>query len=302
MLLSGYQLRMPITEILRAHPKVIFFTDFDGTITQTDTNDYMTDEHGMGLAARKVINDKILDGKDSFRDGFQQMINSWKVSLSEMISILEDNITMDPYFKDFVIWAKAHDVPVVVVSSGMTPVIAALLKKMLGQELFKDIEVVANGVRLVQPGQSFDKRATEGWNIDFHDDSSFGHDKSLTIRPYANAIAEMVDEDEKPTLLYAGDGVSDLSAARETDLLFAKEGRDLITYCEREGIPFTTFKDWSSILAETKDIYEGRRSVKKVAEEGLKRHRTNSMTAPRPPRGSYHRKMSMSADQKPTTH
>ena len=49
--------------------------------------------------------------------------------------------------------------------------------------------------------------------------SDFGHDKSLTIRPYANLPA-----DQRPTLFYAGDGVSDLSAARETDLLFAKKG------------------------------------------------------------------------------
>jgi len=32
-------------------------------------------------------------------------------------------------------------------------------------------------------------------------------------------------DSERPTLFYAGDGVSDLSAARETDLLFAKKGR-----------------------------------------------------------------------------
>jgi 2-hydroxy-3-keto-5-methylthiopentenyl-1-phosphate phosphatase len=49
--------------------------------------------------------------------------------------------------------------------------------------------------------------------------SGFGHDKSLTIRPYAN-----LPSDQRPTLFYAGDGVSDLSAARETDLLFAKKG------------------------------------------------------------------------------
>jgi len=287
---------MPFPETLNAKPKVIFFTDFDGTITQQDTNDYITDEHGMGLQARKIINDKILDGHDSFRNGFQQMINSWKLSLPELISILESYITLDPYFKDFVIWAKAHNIPIIVLSSGMVPVIAALLKKLLGDDLMKDIEIIANSTQLVSPGYSLDKPATQGWNIKFHDDSSFGHDKSLTIRPYATAIAEMADENTKPTLLYAGDGISDLSAARETDLLFAKEGRDLVTYCDREGIPFTTFKDWNTILEETKDIYEGKKSVRKAAEEGLVRHRTNSMSQSARPqlRETYHRKMSMS--------
>lgn len=50
-------------------------------------------------------------------------------------------------------------------------------------------------------------------------DSHFGHDKSLTLRPYAQ-----LPEDKRPTMFYAGDGVSDLSAASETDLLFAKKG------------------------------------------------------------------------------
>lgn len=49
--------------------------------------------------------------------------------------------------------------------------------------------------------------------------SHFGHDKSLTLRPYAQLPA-----DKRPTMFYAGDGVSDMSAARETDLLFAKKG------------------------------------------------------------------------------
>lgn len=55
-------------------------------------------------------------------------------------------------------------------------------------------------------------------------------------------------------MFYAGDGVSDLSAARECDLLFAKEGMDLVTYCVRENIPFTTFADWSSIKAKVQSI------------------------------------------------
>ena len=61
--------------------------------------------------------------------------------------------------------------------------------------------------------------------------------------------------------------MSDLSAARETDLLFAKKGHDLVNYCEREGVPFTVFEDWKSIMATTQAIFEGQTTVKKVAAE-----------------------------------
>jgi hypothetical protein len=29
---------------------------------------------------------------------------------------------------------------------------------------------------------------------------------------------------------------------------------DLVTYCEREGVPFTVFEDWGSILETTRKI------------------------------------------------
>jgi hypothetical protein len=70
--------------------------------------------------------------------------------------------------------------------------------------------------------------------------------------------------------LYAGDGVSDLSAARETDLLFAKKGHDLVTFCEREGVPFALFEDWGDILPKAKEIFEGKTDVRRMAEKGRK--------------------------------
>ena len=66
-------------------------------------------------------------------------------------------------------------------------------------------------------------------------------------------------------------GVSDLSAARETDLLFAKKGYDLVSYCEREGVPFTLFENWKSIMATTKAIFEGTTTAKDVAAESAEK-------------------------------
>ncbi|KAK3059677.1 hypothetical protein LTS18_010290 [Coniosporium uncinatum] len=93
-------------------------------------------------------------------------------------------------------------------------------------------------------------------------------------------------------MFYAGDGVSDLSAARETDLLFAKKGKDLVTYCVKEEIPFTVFESWQTIFNKTKDILyvpshpcfnirialtalvsEGKTDVKEAAQEGFKQYK-----------------------------
>jgi 2-hydroxy-3-keto-5-methylthiopentenyl-1-phosphate phosphatase len=67
-------------------------------------------------------------------------------------------------------------------------------------------------------------------------------------------------------MFYAGDGVSDLSAAKETDLLFAKSGKDLVTYCENEKVPFVTFNDWSTIHQTCKDIVAGKITVQEAAK------------------------------------
>ncbi|KAL2131877.1 hypothetical protein VTI74DRAFT_4489 [Chaetomium olivicolor] len=242
---------------LKTSPKFIFFTDFDGTITMQDSNDFMTDNLGFGPELRKQGNADVLYGRRDFRDAFRDMLDSINTPFDECIDILRRNISLDPGFKAFYEWARENNVPIVVLSGGMEPIIRALLAHMLGQEAADVMQIVSNDVA-PREGKSINEAG--GWQIVYHDDSGFGHDKSLEIRPYARLPAE-----ERPVLFYAGDGVSDLSAAKETDLLFAKAGRDLITYCEKENVPFTTFNDFSDILATVKDIVAGKLTVKEAA-------------------------------------
>ncbi|KAH6634797.1 HAD-like domain-containing protein [Chaetomium sp. MPI-SDFR-AT-0129] len=242
---------------LKTNPKFIFFTDFDGTITVQDSNDYMTDNLGFGTALRKEGNADVLYGRRDFRDSFRDMLDSVKTPFNECIDILRQNITLDPGFKAFFEWASENNVPIVVLSGGMTPVIRALLAHLLGEEAVDTLQIVSNDVA-PRDGKSINEEG--GWQIVFHDDSGFGHDKSLEIRPYARLPAE-----ERPVLFYAGDGVSDLSAAKETDLLFAKSGRDLVTYCEKEEVVFTTFNDFSDIHNTVKEIVAGKLTVKEAA-------------------------------------
>ncbi|PSN62015.1 2-hydroxy-3-keto-5-methylthiopentenyl-1-phosphate phosphatase-like protein [Corynespora cassiicola Philippines] len=251
---------------MKTNPKFIFFTDFDGTITLQDSNDFLTDTIGFGREKRRQLNLDCLEDRINFRDSFQQMMDSVTRPYNECIQYLVDNIKLDPYFKEFFEWALANNVPVVVLSSGMEPVIKALLKALVGPDAEK-MQVLGNfaGPR---PGKSIDEEG--GWQIIFrHPESGFGHDKSVDLRRYSS-----LDEDVRPTMFYAGDGVSDLSAARETDLLFAKKGHDLISYCARENVPFTVFEDWSSILAKCKEIVEGKTTVQEAAQQGFEDYKS----------------------------
>ncbi|KAI1881334.1 hypothetical protein JX265_000160 [Neoarthrinium moseri] len=240
---------------LRTNPKAIFFTDFDGTITLQDSNDYMTDNLGFGTALRKQGNHDVLEGRKTFRASFQEMLDSVDTPFDECIRVLLANVVLDPKFKEFYAWCRANNVPVVVLSGGMQPVIRALLAHLVGEEEVRDMQIVSNDVA-PRPGKTIND--VGGWNIVYHDDSDFGHDKSLEIRPYA-ALPE------RPVMFYAGDGVSDLSAAKETDLLFAKAGRDLVQYCIRESVPYTEFHDFGDIHKVVKSVVDGEISVKAAA-------------------------------------
>jgi len=174
------------------------------------------------------------------------MMESVHTPYNECIRLLIANIKLDTGFAAFFHWSLANNIPIVVLSSGMVPIIRALLAHMIGPEAEK-IQIVANHVQY-KDGKGPDDE--DAWELVFqHPESGFGHDKSKTIRPYAQ-----LPEGERPVLFYAGDGVSDLSAARETDLLFAKKGMDLVTYCVREEVPFTLFEDWSDIEKKVKEV------------------------------------------------
>ncbi|KAK8208010.1 hypothetical protein M8818_004048 [Zalaria obscura] len=259
------------------NPKFIFFTDFDGTITMTDiplsrvlvlgpfAKSPQTDNIGFGTELRKKGNRDVLEGTKSFRDSFKEMMDSVKLPYNQCIDYILKHIKLDPGFNDFFKWSLENKIPVVVLSSGMEPIIRALLEKLVGPDA-KNIDVISNTVR-ARPGKTINDEG--GWEIVFHDpESGFGHDKSLTIRPYAELPAE-----QRPTLFYAGDGVSDLSAARETDLLFAKKGHDLISYCVRENIPFTVFEDWSAIKAKVQEIVAGKITVHEAAQKGFEEYK-----------------------------
>ncbi|ODV66881.1 hypothetical protein HYPBUDRAFT_166799 [Hyphopichia burtonii NRRL Y-1933] len=177
-------------------PKAIVFTDWDGTVTLQDSNDYLTENLGFGRPKRLEINDDILDGKISFREGFRKMLESIPTPFPECVEFLLQHIKLDPGFKQFYEWAESHQIPVIVVSSGMKPIIHALLKKLVGEEAIKNIEIISNDVEIHD--------AKGGWEIIYKDPTSdFGHDKSNSIKEYLKIHNYSANP---PTLFYCGDG------------------------------------------------------------------------------------------------
>ncbi|GAA5978173.1 hypothetical protein JCM11641_001124 [Rhodosporidiobolus odoratus] len=250
---------MVSSDIPHSTAPFILFSDFDGTITTRDSNDCATDELGFGVDRRRALNVEILEQRVTFRDAFADMLQSVADNGKDFESVkkyLVEHITLDEGFKSCNDWCKEHDLPVVIVSSGMKPIIQAILTNLVGEADAAKIDIIANDVELLEGGK---------WKIKYrHPESGFGHDKSKATAPYRSLP-------HRPLLFFCGDGVSDLSAARAADLLFVKvipgHTNDLSVHCLREKIPFVPFEDFERVKEVIRSVVEGGKSVEQVLSE-----------------------------------
>lgn len=89
----------------------------------------------------------------------------------ECIDFLVKNIKLDPHFNEFFKWASENNIPVVVLSSGMEPIIKALLASLVGPDS-ENMHVIGNSVH-ARPGKKMDEEG--GWELVFHDDRLAHH-------------------------------------------------------------------------------------------------------------------------------
>ena len=159
----------------------------------------------------------------SSRKAILEQMHSLDISMERCIEFQCKYIELDPHFVTFYNWARAADIPVVILSGGLRPLILALLAKLLGKEEAERIELVSNDVEF----EGDDGKGGQGqrqWKVRFHDGSDLGCDKASEIDKYAARYQGLTDA-ERPALLFAGDGITDLCAAGSCDLLFAKSGK-----------------------------------------------------------------------------
>lgn len=148
-------------------PSFIFFTDFDGTITLRDSNDFLADTLGCGESRRRELGDDVLHRGRPSRETFSEMLESVRRPWSECVAYLAAHAEMDPGFRDFYAWCRRSSIPVVVLSAGMRPMIETQLATFLGADEMRDLTIVSNDV---EPKEGMDIEDPGGWKIAFRDD------------------------------------------------------------------------------------------------------------------------------------
>jgi len=228
--------------------KIICFSDFDGTIFMQDTGHVLFDNFGCGEKQREVLDEQIKTGERSFREVSEEMWGSLNVSFDDGFSIMKNHLDIDVDFQKFHQYCIDQDIPFNVISAGLKPVLRKVLDTFLGEKESAHIAIVANDAEITADGSE--------WKPVWRHDNELGHDKAISMTE-ARQQAEMECEDGTiPLIVFIGDGVSDLPAAREADVLFARRGLRLEEYCVENKISYIAYDTFADIQREIERLKE----------------------------------------------
>ena len=203
--------------------RVAVFSDFDGTIAHPDTINLLAETHG-GLEFRRDISRKIASGEISLREGIAAEVATIRGSLDEVLDFLKQHVEVDQSFPAFAHWCRRQAIPLTVLSAGIKDVI----EQLLAPYGLDHIRLLANPLEII------DNR----WTLCFLDDTPWGHDKAASL---------VQAKSEGYATVFLGDGLSDLRAANQADLVFAR-GK-LARICQDKQLPFLPLDDFSGVDA-----------------------------------------------------
>ncbi|KAI8962673.1 HAD-like domain-containing protein [Daldinia sp. FL1419] len=226
--------------------KIICFSDFDGTIFMQDTGHVLFDNHGCGSKRREMLDEQIKTGERSFRDVSEEMWGSLNVPFEDGFEVMEKTLEIDPDFQSFHQYCLKNDIPFNVISAGLKPILRKVLDTFLGEEASSHIGIVANDAHISADGSE--------WKPIWRHDTELGHDKAQSITEARKEAETACDDGTVPLIVFIGDGVSDLPAAREADVLFARRGLRLEEYCKEHNIPYIPFDTFADIQREIERI------------------------------------------------
>ncbi|MEZ5357548.1 MAG: MtnX-like HAD-IB family phosphatase [Candidatus Zixiibacteriota bacterium] len=210
--------------------KLILFSDFDGTISTRDVGNRLF-YHFSGGKSEEVVARWKRNEIDSRQCLLGEAASMRSFSEQELHDFI-DSFEIDETFLAFKDFAAKNNFPLYLLSDGLDLYITRLLAKYR----ISGIPVLANTARYADGGLTFEFPYFEQSCGNCANCKGY-HLRRLRI--------------EGATVVYIGDGKSDLCALPEADMIFAKDY--LAEYCLQERIeflPFDTFSAITQVLTE----------------------------------------------------
>lgn len=210
--------------------KFAIITDFDGTITTRDIGNALCFNYGTMKPDASTVKD--YDTKEDPSIWFNKFFGPIKATKEEFESIILSYAIVKKGFEELAKFAQTHKIPFEIVSGGLDIYIKPILKKHNLPPL--PIYCVRGNL------------TPKGIKVDFPDYPTTPLDdfKAQRVKYYKN---------KGYTTVFLGDGLVDLEAAREADILFATDY--LAELCDKNNIPYKEFKDFTKLLKMLKENY-----------------------------------------------
>ena len=209
-----------------------FLTDFDDTAAVQNVAELLLNR--FGAENWTDVRQQFREGKLTLKEYQEITFREIRADRAAMQYYVKEYAILRPWFSELYQFCVSQGIPLAVVSQGLDFYISALLER----DGFGDIPIYAVDTTFQ------DGRIAYHYNHAYPGMESQGNSKAYVVEQF---------QERGYYVVYAGDGVSDLDASRQADLVFAH--RTLARFCDEGGIPFTPFEDYKSVLLTLRDLH-----------------------------------------------
>lgn len=210
----------------------IFFSDFDGTMSKKDFYLRYAEGHLSTLDAKLVAEYRA--GTLTSYDYLNEMLRNIGASEEEIRSHIDD-LEMEEYIAETVSLVKERGGDFTVISAGST----LYIRPVLDRVGLKEVPLFANEGEFIEGGMQMQFPKDDRFFCSF-----YGIKKA--------AVVESLKANYHKTI-YAGDGSSDLEAAKLCDIRFAK--RSLAKRLDKENVSYHPFESYHDIFLKLNEIF-----------------------------------------------
>ena len=204
--------------------KRIFLIDFDRTISNEDSTDVLLETHNPEF--KKDLRKRYKAGKVTIRQFIKEGLSSLNITKDEYIKTLQEKVTIDESFKDFV----KSGLEFRIVSAGSR---LNVQSSLLGYGIdLPDEKIISNDLK-------FDGNKITVENLFLDKEKIYGVDKKEAVEKFKKQGYEVI---------YVGDGPSDYRAMEVADFVLVRKGTRAVKFCSENGINFREFESFSEIL------------------------------------------------------
>ena len=213
----------------RPHPAVL--TDFDDTAAAQNVAEMLLVR--FGGPGWKDVRQRFRDGVINLKEYQEITFRNIRADRATMQFYVKEHATLRPFFRELWEFCQTNKIPMAVVSQGLDFYIEALLER-----------AGISGVPVYAVDTKFEAgEISYKYNHTYPGKESQGNSKGFVVESF---------QEQGCYVFFAGDGQSDLEAARKADAIFAH--KTLARSCDEEGIPYRQFEDFKGLLLAVREF------------------------------------------------